>query len=151
MVSQFSLISCYSSSHVATTTLQPFYGPLSGTIRVSRYQKKHSLTHTNPDHQPSYRPLSACPYITIHSLLPVQFTCLTVSLHLSASSIWSTSWHPPLHTPYNSSSNHCLLFTTHTQTVATCFAVVPRLSSNPSLSLNYLLGSQFFIILIFAR
>jgi len=24
---------------------QPFYGPLSGTTRVSRYQKKHSPTH----------------------------------------------------------------------------------------------------------
>jgi len=30
---------------------QPFYGPLSGTTRVSRYQKKHSLTH-HPDHHP---------------------------------------------------------------------------------------------------
>jgi len=28
---------------------QPFYGPLSGTTRVSRYQKKHSVTH-HPDH-----------------------------------------------------------------------------------------------------
>jgi len=31
-----------------TTTQQPFYGPLSGTTRVSRYQKKHSPTH-HPD------------------------------------------------------------------------------------------------------
>jgi len=28
---------------------QPFYGPLSGTTLVSRYQKKHSPTH-HPDH-----------------------------------------------------------------------------------------------------
>jgi len=28
---------------------QPFYGPLSGTTRVSQYQKKHSPTH-HPDH-----------------------------------------------------------------------------------------------------
>jgi len=33
--------------------LQPFYGPLSRTTRVSRYQKKHSPTH-HPDHQPSF-------------------------------------------------------------------------------------------------
>ena len=31
---------------------QPFYGPLSGTTRVSRYQKKHSPTH-HPDHHPA--------------------------------------------------------------------------------------------------
>jgi len=32
---------------------QPFYGPLSGTTRVSRYQKKHSPTH-HPDHHPIF-------------------------------------------------------------------------------------------------
>jgi len=35
---------------------QPFYGPLSGTTRVSRYQKKHSPT-PHPDHHPIF---SAC-------------------------------------------------------------------------------------------
>ena len=33
---------------------QPFYGPLSGTTRVSQYQKKHSPTHTYHDRQPSF-------------------------------------------------------------------------------------------------
>jgi len=33
--------------------LQPFYGPLSGTTRVSRYQKKHSPTH-HPDRHPIF-------------------------------------------------------------------------------------------------
>jgi len=49
--------------------LQPFYGPLPGTTRVSRYQKKHSLT-----------PILIIAFLyqlpspaTIHSLLPVQF------------------------------------------------------------------------------
>ena len=32
---------------------QSFYGPLSGTTRVSRYQKKHSPTH-HPDHHPIF-------------------------------------------------------------------------------------------------
>jgi len=32
---------------------QPFYGPLSGTTRVSQYQKKHSPTH-HPDHHPIF-------------------------------------------------------------------------------------------------
>jgi len=31
-----------------------FYGPLSRTTWVSRYQKKHSPTHTYPDHQSSF-------------------------------------------------------------------------------------------------
>ena len=38
---------------VTTTTQQPFYGPLSGTTQVSRYQKKHSPTH-HPDHHPIF-------------------------------------------------------------------------------------------------
>jgi len=32
---------------------QPFYGPLSGTTRVSRHQKKHSPTH-HPDQHPIF-------------------------------------------------------------------------------------------------
>jgi len=35
------------------TDQQPFSGPLFGTTRVSRYQKKRSPTHTHPDHQTS--------------------------------------------------------------------------------------------------
>jgi len=37
-----------------TLLLLPFYGPLSGTTRMSRYQKKHSPTDTYPDHQSSF-------------------------------------------------------------------------------------------------
>jgi len=33
---------------------QPFNGPWSGTTRVGRYQKKHSPTHTHPDHRTSF-------------------------------------------------------------------------------------------------
>ena len=36
------------------THTQPFNGLLSGTTRVSRYQKKHSPTHTLPDHRTSF-------------------------------------------------------------------------------------------------
>ena len=46
----------------------------------SRYQKKHSHTHTHPDHRTSF----------IHS---VHFTCLTVlSYNLSPGPLWSSSW-----------------------------------------------------------
>jgi len=39
--------------YFTTTQQQPFYGPLSRTTRVSRYQKKHSPTH-HPDHHPIF-------------------------------------------------------------------------------------------------
>jgi len=42
-----------SSIPLETTTQQPFYGPLSGTTRVSWYQKKHLPTH-HPDHHPIF-------------------------------------------------------------------------------------------------
>jgi len=76
------------------------------------------------------------PSITIHGILRVQFTSLTVFFHnLSPSFLWSTknllAWHPKLHNPYISSPNHCLLFAAHAHTIATCCAIVPWLSSNP--------------------
>jgi len=40
-------------SWVTTTQQQSFYGPLSGTTRVCRYQKKHSPTR-HPDHHPIF-------------------------------------------------------------------------------------------------
>ena len=58
---------------------QPFYGPLSGTTRVSRYQKKHSPTH--PPSRPSSNLYQLLPSTTIHSILPVQITCLAIFLH----------------------------------------------------------------------
>jgi len=67
-------------------------------------------------------PLSASSSTTIHSILPVQFMCLTVfGWPLSKSSlVYLLVWNSPPHTPYISSPNHCLLY-------ATCFAVVPKL------------------------
>jgi len=41
--------------------------------------------------------------------------------------VYLLSWHTPLHTPCISSPSHCLLFPTHAHTIATCFAVLPRL------------------------
>jgi len=41
--------------------------------------------------------------------------------------VYLLAWHPPLHTPYISSPNHCLLFAAHAHTITTCFAVVPKL------------------------
>ena len=61
-----------------TTTTTTIYGPLSGTTRVSWYQKKHSPTHLSWSPSNLYQLL---PSTTIHSTLPVQFTCLTIFLH----------------------------------------------------------------------
>ena len=85
------------------------------------------------------------PSTTIHGILPVQSACLTSLFpqFLSKFSlVYLLAWHPPLHTPYISSPNNYLLFTSHARTISTCFTVVlvPRLSSNPSLSLSPLLG-----------
>jgi len=68
---------------------------LSGTTRVSRYQKKHSPTHTHRGLQSS---LLLSLSTTIHGILPIQSTCFTVFFHnLSPSFLWSTSWPGSLH------------------------------------------------------
>jgi len=48
------------------THTQPFNGPLSGTTRVGRYQKKHSPTHTHPASNTLYQ---LPPSNTIYSIL----------------------------------------------------------------------------------
>ena len=55
-------------------------------------------------------PLSASPSVTIHGILSVQFTYLTVFFHnlCKFSLVYLLAWHPPLHTPYISSPNHCI-------------------------------------------
>jgi len=74
---------------------QSFYSPLSGTTRVSQYQKKHSPTH-RPDHHPVLILYQLLPSTTIHSILPVQITCLAIFLHnLFPHPLWSTSWSGP--------------------------------------------------------
>jgi len=47
----FSASHCRSFLNIPVRHTQPFSGLLSGITRVGRYQKKHSPTHTNPDHQ----------------------------------------------------------------------------------------------------
>ena len=69
---------------------QLFYGLLSGTIWVSRYQKKHSPLHISWS---STILNHLRPSTMIHCILPVLFTCLTVFLHyLSPSPHRSASW-----------------------------------------------------------
>ena len=70
---------------------------------------------------------------TIHSILPVwQSFCTKSSFDLFL------GLEPPLHTPYIFSPNQYLLFSTHAYTIATCFAVVPRLCPLPLVLLSSL-------------
>jgi len=99
---------------------------LSGTTWVSQYQKKHSPTH-HPDHHPifiSFFHLPRSIASSVFKLCAWQSFC-TTSLHVLFG--LPLGLEPPPHIPYISSPNHCLLFATHAHTIATCFAVVPRL------------------------
>jgi len=124
---------------------------LSGTTRVNQYQKKHSPTHTHHGHL-------LPPSTMIHGILPIQSTCFTVFFHnLSKFSlVYLLAWHPPFHTSYISSPNHNLLFATHVYSIATCFAVVPRLCHLILVSLStlylelYLVTSHYTSILPFS-
>jgi len=101
---------------------------LSGTIRVSRYQKKHSPTHTYHGHQSSL-------ICFIHLLRSMASSLFNLRAWQSFfpqslskfSLVYLLAWHPPFDTPYISSSNHCLLFAAHAHTITTCFVVVLRL------------------------
>ena len=98
---------------------------LSVATQVSWYQKKHSSTHTYHGHQSSL--ISFIHLLQSFSTISLQvFFGLPIGLA------------PPLHTPYISSPNHCLLSATHAHTIATCFDVVPRLCHQILVSLSTL-------------
>jgi len=131
-----------------TQQQQPFYGPLSGTTRVSRYQKKHSPTHY-PDHHPIFISFFHLPRSTASSLFKLRAWHSFFAQPLSMSSlVYLFVWSPPPHIPYISSPNQCLLFATHAHTIATCFVVVSILCHLflVFLSLNYLLGTLSFTL-----
>jgi len=127
---------------------RPFYGPLSRTTWVSRYQKKHSPAH-HPGHHPIFISFFHLPRSIASSLFKLrdwQSFC-TTSFHVLFGLLLglesSTSY-----IPYISSSNQCLLFAAHAHTIAACFALV---SSIPSLSLNSLLGTLSFTFTLHIR
>ena len=110
------------------THTQSFNGHSSGTTRVGRYQKKHSPTHTHPDHwhplssssiyNDQWHPLCSCFYVLDSPLVqPLSRSSFVFLLVLD----------PQLHTPYISSPNHHLLFTAHAHTKATCSAAIQML------------------------
>jgi len=137
-----SIVESQSFTHTHT---QPFNGPMSGTTRVGRYQKKHLPTHTHPVHQTSFINF-------LHLLRSIassffQFTRLTILFrNLCPRPFWSFSWSrdPLLHTPYMSSPNHHL-FATHAPTITACFAVIPMLCHLFLISLSSLLGNLSYL------
>ena len=85
----------------------------------NRYQKKHSPTDTNPDHQTSFINF-------LHLLRSIASSLFNLRAWQSFStiSLHSFVWGPLLRTPYISSPIHCLLFATHAHTIAACFSVI---------------------------
>jgi len=86
---------------------QPFNSPLSRTPQVDRYQKKHSPTHTHPDHQTSFvnflHPLwsVASSVLNLHAWQSFSTIFLHVVFGLPQSSFFATHAH-------TSNCNKCL-------------------------------------------
>ena len=86
------LISTFLIMIISTTTvLRPFVRDYPGELVPEE-------TFTHPPYWSSSNLYQLLPSTTIHSILPVQITCLTIFLHnLSPSDLWSTSWSGALH------------------------------------------------------
>ena len=90
------------------------------------------------------RETKSLPHSFIHQLRTMASSC---SIHApdslfpqslsKFSLVYLWAWHPPLHIPYISSPNRCLLFATHAHTIAACFTVVSRLCHCLILSQNW--------------
>ena len=125
-------------THIHT---QPFNGLWSGTTRVGRYQKKHSPTHTHPDHRTSFiiflhlqRSMASSLFI-LHAWQSSRTTSLQVLFGLGPSTSYS------IHFFTQSSSSFCS--TCPYQHSLFC-CNINAMSSTPSLSLSSLLGSLSF-------
>ena len=125
--------------------LQSFYGPLSRTTRISRYQKKHSPTHHH-DHHPIF--------ITFFNLLQSMVSSL---LKLRAwQSFYTTSLRVLFGLPLGLEPSTSYFIHFFTQSMSSFHNTCPYhrslfccdikiISSIPSLSLNSLLGPLSFL------
>jgi len=125
---------------------QLFYGPLSGTTRVSWRQKKHSRTH-HPDHHPTFISFFHLPRSTASSLF---------KLH-AWQSFCTTSFHVLFGLPLGLQPSTSYSIHFFTQSVSSFRSTCPYhrslfccsisiISSIPSLSLNSLLGTLPFTL-----
>jgi len=104
-------------------TQQPFYGTLSRTTWVSRYQKKHSPTH-HLDHHPifiSFFHLSRSIASSLFNFRAWQAFC-TTSFHVLFS--LPLGLEPSTSYSIHSFTQLVSSFAAHAHTIATCFAVV---------------------------
>ena len=127
------------------THTHPFNGPWSGTTWVGRYQKKHSPTHTHPDHRTSFinflhllRSITS----TVFSSCAWQ-SSLTTSVQVLFGLFLVLD--PLLHTPCISSPSHHLLFAAHAHTITACSAVIPMLCCLCLVSLSALYSGIFLL------
>ena len=93
--------------------------PLTPTVVINHPLPASSI-YFNPCHPP-------CSIYVPDSLFPQSLSTFYL--------VYLFIWHSPLHTPYISSPNYCLLFAAHAHTIAICFCYSSEImSSNPSLS-----------------
>jgi len=87
-------------------------------------------------------PYLLSPSIAIHGICPDQFTCLTVFSIISLQVLFDLplGLAPSIYASYISSPNNHSFFAAHAHTIATCFAVVPRLYHLIPVCLSTLLG-----------
>ena len=96
------------------TYTQPFNSPLSGSTRVGQHQKKHSLIHSSHLSWSTDIRYQLPPSTTIHGILLVQFTCLTVLFHnLSPGHLWSSSWSGTLYFILHTFLHPIIFFSQH--------------------------------------
>jgi len=128
------------------THTQPFYGSLDFVRDNSdELVPEETFTHSHLMWS-SVIPYLLPPSVTIHGILSVYLPDSVFPQSLfKFSLVYLLAWHPQLHTPYVSSSNHCLLFAAHAQTIATCFAVVPRLCHLILVSLSIIYLELYFV------
>jgi len=116
------------TAHIYTHTHNHFMAlrTLSGTTWVSRYQKKHSPTHTYCVHRSSlicFIHLLRSMASSLFNLRAWQFL-FTVYVQVFLGLPVGLA---PFTLYFIHFFNYCLLFAAHAHTIATCFAVVPRL------------------------
>jgi len=102
-------------SYIDDTHTQLFNGPLSGTAWVGRYQKKHSPTHTHPDHRTSFINFLHLLWSIASSLFNVRSWHSFSTTSTQSSLVFLLVWGPLLHTPCISSPNYHHLFAADAQ------------------------------------
>ena len=116
---------------------RPFNGLWSGTTQVGRYQKKHSPTHTHPDHRASFIIFLHLQRSMASSLFNLRAWQSSRTTSSRSSLVFPLVLDPQLDAPYISSPSHRHLFATHDRTSAACSAAIPILPL-VSLSAPYL-------------